>query len=353
MNKQTNMFGYHMFLLLLASVSIAFAWIAMPYFSAILWAVILALVFRPLFQVFSRRFPKHPTLSALMTLSIVTVAALIPAIFLLVMLVQQSINFYQMIQSGHLDFATYATEFYHVLPTFAQEFIHEKGWDTAVDISSKLNQLGASVSRLLAQQAVTVSSNTFNFVMATGIMLYLLFFFLRDGERMVQSIYRCIPLSIDQKEALFNKFSVVSRATVKGSFVIALVQGVLGGLIFLFLGIPNPLLWGVVMAFLSLLPAVGNALVWFPVGIYLLIVGEYVQGVILLVWGALVMGMVDNFLRPLLVGKSTKLPDYLVLLSTLGGLSVWGINGLVLGPVIAALFLVAWQLLADQIQAKF
>jgi predicted PurR-regulated permease PerM len=136
----------------------------------------------------------------------------------------------------------------------------------------------------------------------------------------------------------------VIRATVKGNVLVAAAQGALGGLIFWFLGVQAPLLWAVVMAFLSLLPAIGAAVVWAPVAIYFLVTGSVWQGVVLIAFGVIVIGLVDNVLRPVLVGKDTKMPDYLVLLSTLGGMALFGLNGFVIGPVVAALFIACWDL---------
>jgi predicted PurR-regulated permease PerM len=138
----------------------------------------------------------------------------------------------------------------------------------------------------------------------------------------------------------------VIRATVKGNVLVAIAQGALGGLAFWFLGVSAPLLWAVVMAFLSLLPAVGAALVWAPVAVYFLVTGAIWQGVALIAFGTFVIGLVDNFLRPVLVGKDTRMPDYLVLVATLGGITVFGLNGFVIGPVIAAVFLVSWEMFA-------
>jgi predicted PurR-regulated permease PerM len=141
-------------------------------------------------------------------------------------------------------------------------------------------------------------------------------------------------------------FTTVIRATVKGNVVMAIVQGALGGLIFWFLGVHASVLWAVVMAFLSLLPAVGSALVWVPVAIYFLVTGATWQGIVLIAYGVLVIGMVDNVLRPILVGKDTKMPDYVVLISTLGGMAIFGLNGFVIGPVIAAMFMAVWEIFA-------
>jgi predicted PurR-regulated permease PerM len=199
-------------------------------------------------------------------------------------------------------------------------------------------------SQLIATQALNIGQNTFEFIISFGIMLYLLFFLLRDGAALSNRIKQAIPLSAEHKRHLLGKFTTVVRATVKGNIAVAATQGALGGLIFSFLGIQGALLWGFVMAFLSLLPAVGASLIWAPVAIYFLLTGAIWQGLTLTAFGVLVIGLVDNLLRPLLVGKDTQLPDYVVLISTLGGMVIFGLNGFVIGPVIAALFIAAWDL---------
>jgi predicted PurR-regulated permease PerM len=177
-------------------------------------------------------------------------------------------------------------------------------------------------------------------------MLYLLFFLLRDGAALARRIHESVPLEADIKHDLSVKFVTVIRATVKGNVLVAVLQGALGGLIFWLLGIHAPVLWGTLMAFLSLLPAVGAALVWVPVAIYFLVTGAIWQGLALIAFGVLVIGLVDNILRPVLVGKDTKMPDYVVLVSTLGGMSLFGLNGFVIGPVVAAMFMAVWHLFA-------
>jgi predicted PurR-regulated permease PerM len=203
-------------------------------------------------------------------------------------------------------------------------------------------------SQFLAGQAINIGQSTFDFVVNLAVMLYLLFFLLRDADTLSKRIKAAIPLREEQRSELFLKFAVVIRATVKGNILIALLQGTLGGLIFWFLGISASLLWAVVMAFLSLLPAIGAGLVWIPVAIYLLATGAIWQGLALIAFGSLVIGLVDNLLRPILVGKDTKLPDYVVLISTLGGIEAFGLNGFVVGPVIAAIFIAVWDLFRDQ-----
>jgi predicted PurR-regulated permease PerM len=198
--------------------------------------------------------------------------------------------------------------------------------------------------QILAPQALSIGMNTFDFVIRLGIMLYLLFFLLRDGKALAEGIREAIPLRGEQKAALFTRFADVVRATVKGGILVAMAQGTLGGIAFWFLGIHAALLWAVLMAFLSLIPAIGATLVWLPVAIYFLATGAVWQGIGLILYGVLVIGLVDNLLRPFLVGKGSKLPDYVVLISTLGGIEVFGLNGFVIGPLIAAMFMVSWEI---------
>jgi predicted PurR-regulated permease PerM len=139
---------------------------------------------------------------------------------------------------------------------------------------------------------------------------------------------------------------------VKGSFLVAVAQGLVGGVVFLLLGLGSPVLWGVMMAVLSLIPAVGSVLVWGPAAIYLLLTGAVGKGVILIALGVGIIGMVDNALRPILVGRDAGMPDYLILISTLGGLAAFGISGLVVGPVVAGLFLTVWDIFAEEFGEK-
>ena len=139
----------------------------------------------------------------------------------------------------------------------------------------------------------------------------------------------------------------MGRATVKGTLIVGIVQGMLGGIMFSILGIQGAVFWGAVMIFFSILPAVGSALVWAPAAVVLAVKGAWIKAVVLTLFGVLVIGLIDNILRPLLVGRDTKMPDWLILLSTLGGLGVFGLSGFVIGPIIAAMFLSVWAMFAE------
>ena len=201
---------------------------------------------------------------------------------------------------------------------------------------------------LMNELARLYSEVTFELVASLFIMLYVAFFLLRDGAALVATLRESVPLTPLHQRQLTRKFSTVIRATVKGNLLVALLQGLqglLGGLAFWVLDVRGALVWAVLMAFLSLLPAVGAGLVWGPVALYLLVTGAPSAALGLLAWGVLVIGLVDNLLRPLLVGKDTRMPDWVVLMATLGGMAVFGINGFVIGPVIAAMFFAVWQIM--------
>ncbi|MFN3671769.1 MAG: AI-2E family transporter, partial [Bosea sp. (in: a-proteobacteria)] len=195
-----------------------------------------------------------------------------------------------------------------------------------------------------ATRALDVGQSTFSFFIGLFVMLYLLFFVLRDGEALAERAKEMLPLRPDQQRRLFTQFATVVQATVVGDIFVAFVQGALGGLAFWLLGVHAALLWAVLMTFASLLPAIGAALIWLPVAGYFLLSGETWQGIFLIGYGGLVIGLIDNLVRPLLVGQATKMPDYLVLVSTLGGIGTFGLPGFIIGPLIAAMFIALWNI---------
>lgn len=332
------------FLLLLLVVSLAFFWVLWPFYGAVFWGAILALMFTPLFMRLLRAMPGRRTLAALATLATILVAVIFPLGLIVASLVQEASALYQRMQSGELNVGTYFQQVYGALPTWASGLLDRFGLSDTSVILEKVSASLSKGSQFLAAQALSIGQNAFDFIVSFFVMLYILFFLLRDGGALTRRIRDAVPLESGIKRELSGKFVTVIRATVKGNVVVAILQGALGGLIFWILGIHAPVLWGTLMAFLSLLPALGAALVWGPVAIYLLVTGSITQGLVLIAFGVLVIGLVDNILRPLLVGKDTKMPDYVVLISTLGGMAIFGLNGFVIGPVVAAMFMAAWDL---------
>jgi predicted PurR-regulated permease PerM len=343
---EARSFQDKVFLLLVVAVSIAFGWILWPFFGAVFWAAVLAIVFAPLYRRLRRRWHERRTLAALATEGIIVLIVILPAAFITAALMQEGVGVYERLKSGEFNLNRYLQEALNALPPWASGLLDRFG---LTNLGAVQDRLAAGLSKgltVFASNAVDLGQNTLNFVVSFFVMLYLLFFLLRDGGELTRSIKEAIPMRNDVLQKLGVRFAIVVRATVKGNIVVAAVQGLLGGLIFWFYGIHAPVLWGVLMAFLSLLPAVGAGLVWLPVAIYFLAIGSLWKGIVLMIYGVLVIGLVDNVLRPILVGKDARMPDYVVLVTTLGGMAVFGLNGFVIGPVIAAMFIAAWHIVA-------
>jgi predicted PurR-regulated permease PerM len=332
------------FILLLVVATLLFGWILWPLYGAVLWGVVIAILFSPLYRRLSRAFGFRRNLAAFTTVAIIVLMVILPLALIGAALAREAAGVYGQIEAGNLDLLNTLRQALAARPDWIRDLLERFGIGSLADVQQRLSAVLLRGSQYLAGQAIDIGQSTFDFTVNLFVMVYLLFFLLRDGDLLAGRIRRALPLGVEHETQLLRKFTVVIRATVKGNMLIALLQGALGGLAFYALGIGGALLWAVVMAFMSLLPAVGAGIVWVPVALYLLATGALWQGIALIAWGALVIGMVDNFLRPVLVGKDTRMPDYVVLISTLGGLEVFGLNGFVIGPVIAAMFIAVWDI---------
>jgi predicted PurR-regulated permease PerM len=336
------------FWVLVVLVTLAFAWLIAPYFGAILWGVVAAILFDSVNRKLCVLLGGRRNLSASLTLLLIVALVIVPAFLLGLALVQEAASVYSQIQSGQVDFAGMLQRFLASLPEWARQRV------TATDITdldTLKNMFGGGVAsglQAIASQALDLGQGALKFLASLGVMLYLTYFLLRDGDTLGRKILPAIPLRSLERDALLRHFVVVVRATMKGTVVVAVVQGILGGTIFWALGIEGALLWGLLMGFFSLVPAVGTGAVWVPVAIYLLVTGSIWEGLILVGCGLFVIGLVDNLLRPILVGKDTRMPDFVVLIATLAGISIFGLNGFIVGPMIAALFMAVWSMVAEQ-----
>lgn len=339
------------FLWLVVAISIGFLAIIAPLYGAILWAIVIAVLFSGIQKSFCVRL-KRPNWAALITVLLVLVIVVLPVTLLSIAVAKEATQVYDKIQTGELDLGGRLQKIFESAPPWISGWLDRFGLSTFGDLKDKLTHGVSQASKAVVLQAINFGQSTFTFLLNVFVMLYLLFFLFRDGEELVERIKRAVPLRRDHANSLITRINIVVRATIKGNVIVALVQGALGGLIFWILGIQGALLWGSLMALLSLLPAVGPALVWLPVAIYLLANHSVSKGVILILFGSLVIGLIDNLLRPLLVGKDTKMPDYLVLISTLGGIAVFGVNGFLIGPLIAAMFISVWDIFAESRQPK-
>lgn len=335
---------HKVFQLMLFVVTVVFGWILFPLFGALFWGTILAVLFQPVQRRLLTHMRGRRNLAALITLALVLLIVILPLTLVVGMLTQEISAALVRFRTDLPQLTIAFQQLLDRLPASVHRVMDLAGVQDLNAIQQRLGDGAAQIGRFVAVNLVSIGQNTAQLLVSFGVMLYLLFFLLRDGAILGTIVRRAIPLDERHKSQLIRQFTTVVRATVKGNIAVAVAQGALGGFIFAVLGIQGSVLAAVVMAFLSLLPAVGAAFVWVPVGVWLLLSGSIWKGVVLFAFCGIIVSLVDNVLRPILVGKDTKMPDWVVLISTLGGMSLIGLTGFVIGPLIAALFIASWNI---------
>ena len=330
------------FLALVVVITAAFLWFLGGFLLPVFWATVLAVLFSNVFQRICDRLNGRGTPAALLTLLLIFVVVVAPLVGLGTAITGEALQVYDDVATGAIDLTEPIERAEELLPRVTR-LAQDWGVDLA-RVRESVSGAAVTTSRAAASQLLALGQQTVQFTFLLAITLYLLFFFLRDGRAIADTLVRALPLGDARERRLFSRFAAVTRATVKGTFTVAAVQGALGGVAFWALGIGSPILWGAVMAVLALVPAVGTALVWAPVVVYLLATGAWVKGLVLAAVMMGIVGSVDNALRPVLVGRDAGLPDYMILLSTLAGLATFGISGLVIGPILTGVFMTVWDL---------
>ena len=333
--------------LLLAATALAMGYLLLPFYGAIMWAIITAMLFVPVYRWLLPRVKGRRNAAAGLVILIVLLGCVLPFALVTAALAREASVIYQHIDSGEWKPALYLRGVFDALPPGAAALLERAGVADFDTLQAQVTSAMAQGSRFMAAQAFGIGPSTFAFVGSLGVTLYLAYSLVRDGDELAQQVHRALPVPSRYKRELADKFMAVVRATVRGSLVVAVIQGMLGGAALWFLDVQGALLWAVVMAFLSLLPVLGTSLVWLPVAVYFFITGAIWQGVVLVAYGTLVVGLADNLLRPMLVGKNAGLPDYVVMITTISGMAVFGINGFIIGPTLAAMFIAVWHLAMD------
>ena len=344
---RTDELQHASFLLILAVVSLLMAVVMWPFAQPLLWAALAAIMFQPLYRWMLRKMGGRRNAAASASLLVIFFAVLVPALWLATLVVQEALILVATLQQQPLDLAATFDRVYAMLPQMAQETIDRSGWADMANAQKKLEELLAQSAGMIASQAVSIGSGALGFMLSFGVGLYVMFFLLRDGERIGRTVLRTIPVERSISERLAERFLGIVRATIKGSGVVGLVQGVLAGISFVIVGLDSALLFGVLTTVFALVPVIGAGAVYVPVGLWLLVAGEAWQGIFVLVFGFGVISSSDNVLRPILVGRDTGIPDWIILVTTLGGISFLGFSGIVLGPLVAGLFLASWSILRE------
>ncbi len=337
MPKETfSSLQHFLFLGVLLGVTALFIWLLSPFVMSVFWALVLAIVLHPVFVHLSARM-KGPVIAALTTILLTLVIVGVPLYFIGSRTAHEGLALYHHIASGGVDFNA-ITENPLVAKTLL--FIGVEPSGAVAGVSAFIRDTSGTI----AGEALSIGAATASVLLKTAITLYLLFFFLKDGVAIARYFQRIIPLGDERERLLFKRFTSTTRAVLKGTLIVSIAQGLIGTIIFLIAGVQSAVLWGVLMAFCAMIPAVGPFLVWLPIGLFLLVTGSVWQGALVLIAGAFIIGSVDNILRPILVGRDIEMPDALVLLSILGGIATFGVAGVIIGPVIGALFLSIWDL---------
>jgi predicted PurR-regulated permease PerM len=343
-------FNVNFFLLILLGISVVTFFIFQPFFIAIMMAAILAVIFQRPFKFFLKLTGERIKISAFATalLGMLIFGGL--SIGVVGLIVNEVSTLYQQATAQNSNYNQKYVD--NIVSNINRNQVAKSfGLDNFINKET----ISKSVTQL-SQQAIVIFQKTYqsvaNFLFLTIVMFFTLYYFLISGKELVRRVMYLSPLRDSHEKMLIEKFISMSRATMKGTLVIGIVQGGLGGILFAAVGIPSAVVWGVVMMFLSLIPMFGTGLVWLPAGVIMLLMGHVWQGVTILAVGVGVISVIDNFLKPKLVGKDTQMHPLIVFFATLGGISLLGFIGFIIGPIIVALFLTLWDIYAVEFKKQ-
>lgn len=310
-----------------------------PFLVALFLAFIISQLFKKWYEKINQKFGNRSSLSSL-TLCIILFFILVIPFFLTVSLVaKEGADLYQNIQKTNWQMQLKSFSSSPILKTLGVDFPALDLQNINADNSQQIVDSFKSASNFIFSALKKTYQGVTHFVFMTFVVFFSLYYLFKDGDKIIKKIMALSPLKDAEENQLLKNFISVSKATLKGSLVIAIVQGILMTVVFLIAGVTSPVIWGVITVIVSLIPMLGAALVWLPAGIIMLVLGNIWQGLTIIIFGALVVSTIDNFLRPRLVGKETSLHPILVFLSTLGGIALFGIVGILLGPVIIVFFI--------------
>jgi predicted PurR-regulated permease PerM len=330
------------FLLVLAlGISVLFFLVIRRFLLAILLAALFAGLAMPLFEWLRDR--TGPRRAGGLTLVILLVVVGLPLAGFLTLVATEAVQVSQGIEAWFQEEGrmTQVRGLVERVP-FAERFVPEPGL-----IVEQLREAAGRTGPVLMGVLAAATRGTLSFFLQLFVLCYALFYFLLDGRRLLRQVLDHIPLDAGQKAQLMERFVSVTRATLRGSLLIGLIQGGVAGVAFWVAGVPGAAFWGTVMVVLSIIPAIGASLIWVPAVIYLFVAGQVVAGIALLAWCAVVVSSMDNLLRPRLIGRDARMSDLLILLSTLGGILLFGAVGFIVGPIVAALFVTVWHIYGE------
>lgn len=341
---ESKNFNVYFFLFTLVCISILAVFIFKPFFIAIALAAILAVVFQKPFNFFLRITGNRQKISALIIsfLGIIIFGVLFFGVISLVVK-EVSVLYHNLYNQNYVDSLVQGVNSNPILKSLGTDNLINKE-----TIGKSISDLSQGVFSILQKTYESIA----NFILMGIVMFFTLYYFLIDGKELVRKAMYISPLRDTHERMLIDKFVSMSSATLKGSLITGIVQGIAGGLLFAAVGIPSAVIWGIVMMFFSLIPMFGTSLIWLPAGIIMLFLGNIWQGVVILTVGVSVVSVIDNLLRPKLVGKDSQMNPLLVFFSMLGGINIFGFLGFIIGPIIVALALTLWDIYAVEFKSQ-
>ena len=346
---QIKNYNVYFFILILSGITVLAFFLIKPFLTAILVAGILAVTFHRPYKFFLRKTKNKVTLSASLTSIIILLLIVVPLFFVFGLLLNEANNTYHKITSEEDAYKNQVRAIVETVDEFPLiEFVDLNKVLSPEQLSDSLRNLSRGFLGLFQKTYQNIAS----FTILTFVMFFTLYYLLIEGERLIKKIMYYSPLQDKHEDILVGKFVSMTRATLKGTIIVGLVQGLLSWITFVIAGIPSAAIWGVIMIIISIIPAIGPAVILFPAGIIMLFLGNIWQGVFILVMGLGIISTIDNILRPNLVGRDTQMHPILVFFATLGGIIVFGLVGFIIGPIIMALFLALWEIYGKEFKGQ-
>ncbi len=345
---QARQINVYFFFLIMFLVGVMVFFIFQPFLTAIIAAAILSILFRPVYLALLRWFPGRVGTASFLTCLLVSLIIVTPVLTVLSLAIAEANHLYHTIaeERSFVGVVKVGVQTFHET-SFGQVVFKDSAFTTE-SVMEDIQRFSQNALGLLqtAYQSIT------HFVFWVFVMFFTLFYFLIDGDRAFNRLMQLSPLKNEHERLLAEKFISISRATIKGTLVVGAIQGLLGGLAFWIVGVPSPAIWGLLMILFSIIPLVGSALVWLPAAIILLLMGQIWQGIFLLIVGFGVISLVDNILRPKLVGKDTQMHPLMIFFATLGGISLFGLPGFIIGPIVVSLFLALGEIYSIEFKSQ-
>jgi len=328
------------FFVILGIVTILFLYLLQPFFFPIFWAAVIAGVFRPLYSRINGKL-NRPNLSTAILFLLIALIILLPAGIVGTLVFNESVQIYEKLSpdTKHMD-----RSIQRLINSIADNSLARLFHINKAMLIAKTTEVAQGITNYIFVHLTELTQNTLGLLVKFAIMLYTLFFFVRDGDRFLRMVMKILPLGMGREKLLYERFIVTARATLKVTLIIGGIQGTLGGIVFLVTDVEGALIWGLLMILMAIVPLVGCSIIWAPAGILMLLTGHIWEGVLILAVGFLVISTVDNVLRPILIGKDVEMHPLLIFLSTLGGIILFGFSGFVIGPVITSLLIAIWEM---------